>query len=512
MPASGSADQQGPGSPYPSPITVSGLSGTISDVNVTLNAVSHPIAQDIDVLLVGPAGQNLVLMSDVANGGGFGVNGTLTFDDGATGTIPASGTVGTGTYRPTNANDGADTFTAPAPAPSTATALSVFNGTNPNGLWRLFTVDDTSGDIGSIGGGWSITVTTAAVAQPGALQFTTGAFRGAEGQGTVPLTLERVGGTDGAVSVTVSTGTPATATPGVDFTALSQTVSFADGQTTATVPFTILNDTAVEGVDETLTVSLSSPGGGATLGSPNTAVVTIDDNDATFDTTPITIPGTGTGGVSGMPAAAYPSRIHITGAPTQIAGVEVTVTGFAHQVPVDVDILLVGPGGQNVMLMSDVGGQTAVSGINLTFTDAATATIPAAGPMASGRYAVSDDDAGGTDPFPAPAPAPSNATNLSAFQGINPNGVWSLYVVDDASGDIGSIAAGWSLNLLPAVVPSAGGPYTIAEGQTLTLDATGSVAPVGAARTPGTSTATGSSTTPPAPPRPSRLPTWPSSG
>ena len=373
-------------------------------------------------------------------------------------------------------------------------------------------VDDTSGDIGSIGGGWSITVTTAAVAQPGALQFTTGAFRGAEGQGTLPLTLQRVGGTDGAVSVTVSTGPPATATPGVDFTALSQTVSFADGQTTATVPLTILDDAAVEGVDETLTVSLSSPGGGATLGSPNTAVVTIDDNDATFDTTPISIPGTGTGGVSGIPAAPYPARIHVTGAPTSIAGVEVTLTGFAHQVPVDVDILLVGPGGQSVVLMSDVGGQTAVTGVNLTFSDAASGPIPSAGPLVSGTYRVSDDDAGGTDTFPAPAPAPSSATNLSALQGINPNGVWSLYVVDDASGDIGSIAGGWSLNLLPAVVPSAGGPYTIVEGQTAGPRRHRQRRPGGCCLRAGTSTATGSSTTPPAPPRPSRLPTWRPSG
>ena len=52
--------------------------------------------------------------------------------------------------------------------------------------------------------------------------------------------------------------------------------------------------------------------------------------------------------------------------------------------------------------------------------------------------------------------------------------------MDDASGDVGSIAGGWSLNLLPAVVASAGGPYTVAEGQPLTLDATGTVAPAGA--------------------------------
>jgi subtilisin-like proprotein convertase family protein len=481
VPAAGSPDQIGPGSPYPSPITVSGMTGTVTDVNVTLTSVAHGIAQDMDVLLVGPTGQNLVLMSDAAGGGGFGANGTLTFDDAATGAIPSTGVVGTGTYRPTDSDvDGADTFPAPSPAPSSATTLSVFNGTVPNGTWSLYAVDDATGDIGSISGGWSITVTTGEVTQPGVLQFTSGSFRGAEGGGPVAVTLQRVAGDDGAVSVTLSTTTPATATPGIDFTPLNQTVSFADGQTTASVPLTILNDTAVEGIDETVTVALTNPGGGATLGTPSTAVVTIDDNDATFDTTPITIPGIGTGGTAGVPATPYPSRIHVTGAPALIGGVEVTVTGFGHQVPFDVDMLLVGPQGQNAVLMSDVGGQNAASGLNLTFADAAAGPIPAAGPLTSGRFNVSDDDAGGADPFPGPAPPPSSATSLAAFDGTNPNGVWSLYVVDDASGDVGSISGGWSLTFLPSVVADAGGPYLISEGQPLTLDASGTVAPVGA--------------------------------
>src|SRR5215813_8336624 len=34
VPAAGSPGQQGPGSPYPSTITVSGLTGVVSDVNV----------------------------------------------------------------------------------------------------------------------------------------------------------------------------------------------------------------------------------------------------------------------------------------------------------------------------------------------------------------------------------------------------------------------------------------------------------------------------------------------
>ena len=93
VPATGSPNQIGPAAPYPSAITISGLTGTVSDVDVTLSDVSHTIAADIDVLLVGPEGQNLILMSDAASGGGYPVNGTLTFDDAAAGPIPAVGAV-----------------------------------------------------------------------------------------------------------------------------------------------------------------------------------------------------------------------------------------------------------------------------------------------------------------------------------------------------------------------------------------------------------------------------------
>ena len=71
IPATGSADQIGPASPYPSSITVSGMTGLITDVDVHLFGVNHGIAQDIDMMLVGPGGQNLVVMSDVAVAGGL---------------------------------------------------------------------------------------------------------------------------------------------------------------------------------------------------------------------------------------------------------------------------------------------------------------------------------------------------------------------------------------------------------------------------------------------------------
>ena len=70
--------------PYPSTITVSGLGGTITHVQVKLNGVTHSFPDDIDILLVGPGGQNAIIMSDVGGGNPGATNVTLTLDDLAT--------------------------------------------------------------------------------------------------------------------------------------------------------------------------------------------------------------------------------------------------------------------------------------------------------------------------------------------------------------------------------------------------------------------------------------------
>jgi uncharacterized repeat protein (TIGR01451 family) len=118
---------------------------------------------------------------------------------------------------------------------------------------------------------------------------------------------------------------------------------------------------------------------------------------------------------------------------------------MSHAFPDDLDVLLVGPSGQSVLLMSDVGGSVPMTEATPTFDDDSEVSMPNSGFILSQRYRPSNY---GEEPdvFPAPAPASPAGATLSTFRGTNPNGVWSLYVVDDAEGDAGTLA-GWSLEI-----------------------------------------------------------------
>jgi hypothetical protein len=158
----------GPASPYPSIITVTGVVGAISDVNVTLMGFSHTFPNDVGVLLVGPGGQRVVLMDGA---GGFTpvVNANITLDDQAPTNLPASGGIPSGSYRPTNFFP-ADIFPPPAPGAPYGALLSVFNSTNPNGTWSLFVNDFAEEDSGTISGGWTLSVlSVTAVPEPSIL-------------------------------------------------------------------------------------------------------------------------------------------------------------------------------------------------------------------------------------------------------------------------------------------------------------------------------------------------------
>ena len=114
---------------------------------------------------------------------------------------------------------------------------------------------------------------------PGTLQFSSATYNVNENGSSATITITRTGGSAGSVGAHFATSN-GTATAGSDYTAVTQTVLFANGDATnKTVTIPILDDMLVEG-NETVNLTLSSPTGGATLGSPATAVLTIIDNDA----------------------------------------------------------------------------------------------------------------------------------------------------------------------------------------------------------------------------------------
>jgi hypothetical protein len=167
IPSSGSA------SPYPSTITVSGLSGTIANtpgsVKVTLNNFSHTFPDDTGMVLVGPTGAafNICDGPTSADGGQPASNVTFTLSDtGATAVPDEDPLVNGTTYKPGDYYN--DNYTAPGPgtaytSPPTfgsGTFSSVYGGTNPNGDWKLYIVDFLTGDSGSVSGGWTLEVST----------------------------------------------------------------------------------------------------------------------------------------------------------------------------------------------------------------------------------------------------------------------------------------------------------------------------------------------------------------
>jgi subtilisin-like proprotein convertase family protein len=187
----------------------------------------------------------------------------------------------------------------------------------------------------------------------------------------------------------------------------------------------------------------------------NTAPVTIKDGDCATSIQTAALP--------------FKSDITVAGAPAVLDDVEVVIHGLTYEFPKDIRMLLVDPGFRTVLLMHEAGNSGSASSVTLTFDDAALGPIP--DPIVSGSYLPTQTEDGcanfaADDPFPGAPPNPPNGpygTTLASLDGTNPNGIWSLYIVDDASDGgpigsiVGSISGGWSVVFPSAPTPSGPG-------------------------------------------------------
>jgi hypothetical protein len=160
-----------PAAIYPSPLSVSGLVGPITDVDVTLTRLYVSDPSYLDFALVAPDGTAVMLMADASTyspGGQVHLN--LVFDQSQPTPVPsfASGPLGTTEnqtvfYRPANYDNGSsDAFPSFPAAMNTTADLNRFNGTGPNGEWKLLATHAYSyGYRDYEVAGWSLEIKTA---------------------------------------------------------------------------------------------------------------------------------------------------------------------------------------------------------------------------------------------------------------------------------------------------------------------------------------------------------------
>lgn len=152
-------------------------------------------------------------------------------------------------------------------------------------------------------------------------------------------------------------------------------------------------------------------------------------------------------------AVPYPSPIAVSGSFGNISTVTVTLNGFSHPFPDDIGIVLVGPGGQALLLQDGCGDDPDMVGVTYTLDSAAAANLPDVTAWAAGTYKPSAYYL--NDSFPAPGPLTTysnpgpvgsgTATFASVFGGTTANGTWNLFVRDFVTGDGGGFSGGWCI-------------------------------------------------------------------
>ncbi len=414
----------GPSTHYGSPITVSNLRGAVQHIGVTLYNVQHTYPRDLDILLVGPTGKSVMLMSDAGSTAAVNVT-NITFADWGLQTLSTASPILGGLYLPYDYPP-TEVLPAPAPAAPWGTFADLRND-DPNGVWHLYVNDHGIGDGGQIDG-WSLEIETA-----GGLSLHKDSGFVTEG-GTFPCAVVRVGGSAGTISAALAPAYapgPGVAAPGVDFT-LPSPVTIVSGATQKNVTITTINDTTPE-PNETQFFVLNAITGGAVFLTGG-AMTIVDDDLGLWS--PMS---TATGVVTGGTDVLLTLQNVQPGATVLFDNLTATIREFA-------------PRGGNVFFVHVLTPPHAAGAVNITVKNPNNQTLVL--PLAFKYVAMPNDPTLDTDgdgmpdawelrfnldPLnPADAqedPDNDSVTNLQEYQrGTHPRGYFKRFLAEGATG------------------------------------------------------------------------------
>jgi large repetitive protein len=410
----------------------------------------------------------------------IGAPKTLSVDIENLGVVPLSVTV---TTAAPFSVVGASTFNLPAGGPPRTVQVRFAPATVASFAGSLSIV--TSGDDASVA-----LAGTGNVSTPSVLKFSQAAVTVNEGSATV-LTVTRTGSMHGGVTVDYETADD-TAFAGEDYEAAAGTLTFGAGQTSRTITITSLQDSQGEG-PERLTVTLRNPAGGATLGSPVTATVTITDDEPSlrFSAPTYTVSEAGgsatitvsrVGSTAGVLTVAY-----ATTAGTALANVDYTpvngmLTFLAGQasrtftVQVLNDDVVDGPRTVGLALTSPVGASLGTpSSAVLTITD-----NDVAGTIQFGAAQYVADEGGGTFNIPVMRTGGTAAAVTATYM---VTGGTAALGVDVAMNGTGTVTFGRGVTVMTIpVLPVSNAQLAGARTLELTLTAAGGGGSLGTLR------------------------------